>query len=129
MGDRPKHFSVFFGQMGATVETLWRPAVDVYRTPDRGWLLKFDLAGVRRDDTQVRVNGCRISVSGVRKDYLIEEGCSYYSMEIAYNRFERTIELPCDVESARWTMDYRDGILLVRLESVRLESVRLESES
>jgi HSP20 family molecular chaperone IbpA len=50
-------------------------------------------------------------------------------MEIAYNRFERTIELPCDVESARWTMDYRDGILLVRLESVRLERVRLESES
>ena len=117
MGDRPRHFSVFFGQMGAKAETLWRPAVDVYRTPNRGWLLKFDLAGVRRDDIQIVVHECRISVSGVRKDYLIEQGCSYYSMEIAYNRFERTIELPCDVESARWTVDYRDGILLVRLES------------
>jgi HSP20 family protein len=117
MGDRPRHFSIFFGQLGAGAETLWRPAVDVYRTANGGWLLKFDLAGVRRDDIRVMVEGCRILVSGVRKDYLIEQGCSYYSMEIAYNRFERTVELPCDVESARWTVDYQDGILLVRLES------------
>ncbi len=116
MADRPKHFSVFFGHMGAKAETLWRPAVDVYRTPKGGWLLKFDLAGVRSEDVEVTVQGCRISVRGARRDYLIEEGCSYYSMEIAYNRFERTVELPCDVDSVRWAMDYKDGILLVRLE-------------
>ena len=117
MTDRPRHYSVFFGQMGAKAETLWRPAVDVYRTSNGGWLLKFDLAGVRRDDVEVRVQGCRVTVAGVRKDYLIDQGCSYYSMEIAYNRFERTIDLPCEMESVRWALDYKDGILLVRLES------------
>jgi HSP20 family protein len=103
--------------MGTQAETLWRPAVDVYRTPHGGWLLKYDLAGVRREDIQITVSGCRVSVAGFRRDYLIEQGCSYYSMEIAYNRFERTVELPCDLESARWTVDYRDGILMIRLES------------
>jgi HSP20 family molecular chaperone IbpA len=36
-------------------------------------------------------------------------------MEISYNRFERTIHLPCDVEAARFSLEMRDGILLVRI--------------
>jgi HSP20 family molecular chaperone IbpA len=34
-------------------------------------------------------------------------------MEIAYNRFERTLELPCDLERARITMECREGMLLL----------------
>jgi HSP20 family molecular chaperone IbpA len=36
-------------------------------------------------------------------------------MEIAYNRFERTIDLPCDLEHARITVGYRDGMLLLHV--------------
>jgi HSP20 family molecular chaperone IbpA len=36
-------------------------------------------------------------------------------MEIAYNRFERTLELPCDLELARITVEGRDGMLLLRV--------------
>jgi len=36
-------------------------------------------------------------------------------MEIAYNRFERTIELPCDLAHARITVECRDGMLLLRV--------------
>jgi HSP20 family molecular chaperone IbpA len=36
-------------------------------------------------------------------------------MEIAYNRFARTIELPCDLEHARITVECRDGMLLLRV--------------
>jgi HSP20 family molecular chaperone IbpA len=39
----------------------------------------------------------------------------YYAMEIAYNRFERTIELPCDLEHARITVEGREGMLLLRV--------------
>ena len=52
--------------------------------------MKFDLAGVRPEDVMVTVRGRRVSVSGVRRDLMVEEGCSYYSMEISYNRFERS---------------------------------------
>src|SRR5205807_35666 len=34
----------------------WQPSADVYRTRD-GWLVKFDLACVRPEDTQVVVDG------------------------------------------------------------------------
>jgi HSP20 family protein len=92
----------------------WRPAVDIYRRPNE-WLLKFDLAGVRPDDAQVRIAGSRITVSGVRRDWLMELGYSYHSMEISYNRFERTIELPEDLPGAEYSLEARDGFLLVRV--------------
>ena len=92
----------------------WQPSADVYRTRN-GWLLKFDLAGVRLEDVTVTVQDRRVSVSGVRRDSLVEEGCSYYSMEISYNRFERTIEVPCDLGGAQVSLQVRDGLLLVRM--------------
>jgi HSP20 family protein len=96
------------------VPALWRPSADVYRTRD-GWLLKFDLAGVHPEDVTVTVRGRRVSVSGVRRDLIVEEGCSYYSMEISYNRFERWLEMPADLEHARVTLEARNGLLLVRM--------------
>jgi HSP20 family protein len=93
---------------------LWQPSADVYRTRD-GWLLKFDLAGVRPEDVMVAVRGRRVSVSGVRRDLMLEEGFSYYSMEISYNRFERSIEMPADLEHAQVMIEARNGLLLVRM--------------
>jgi HSP20 family protein len=104
----------FFPPDEAANPTAWRPAVDVYRTP-RGWLLKFDLAGVRPEDVALTVHGCRVTIRGVRRDLLTEEGCRYYRMEITYNHFERSVELPCDVEPASVATDYRHGMLLVHL--------------
>jgi HSP20 family protein len=95
-------------------ETCWRPAVDVYRFPD-GWLAKFDLAGVRAGDYEVRIRGCQLTVSGTRRDSVLEQGCEHFSMEISYSRFERTIDLPCQLDPDRVTIDHRDGMLLIRL--------------
>jgi HSP20 family molecular chaperone IbpA len=37
-------------------------------------------------------------------------------MEIAYNRFERSLEMPCELEHLQIAIDYQDGMLLVRLD-------------
>jgi HSP20 family protein len=95
----------------------WRPAADVYATRC-GWLVKFDLAGVRPQDIEVLARDGRLTVRGVRRDCTLEEGQRHYSLEISYNRFERTLDLPCNVEAAHITTDYRDGMLLVYLESM-----------
>src|SRR5579885_566774 len=82
---------------------LWRPAVDVFRTSN-GWLLRFDLAGVRAEDVSVTRHMSRIVVTGTRRDHVVEQGWSYYLMEIAWSRFERTVELPCSLDGARLEM-------------------------
>jgi HSP20 family protein len=96
---------------------------DVYRTRD-GWLVKFDLAGVRLEDVTVSVRGRRVSVCGLRKDTVVEEGSTYYSMEISYSRFERTVELPVSLDNARVTLQAREGLLLVRMSTEGNEHVR-----
>lgn len=92
----------------------WQPSADVYRTKD-GWLVKFDLAGVQIGDVSVTIRGKRVVISGVRRDSFFEEGSSYYSMEISYNRFERSLEMPANLENARVTIVAREGLLLVRM--------------
>lgn len=94
----------------------WSPPVDIYRIHG-GWLVKFDLAGVVRSDLQLAVSGRRLMLRGRRRDWCIEEkaACSAYSMEITYSEFQRTVELPAEVEKMRITSDYRDGMLLVYL--------------
>ncbi len=89
--------------------------MDVYRK-GCGWLLKFDLAGVRPEDVRVRIGGSRVTVTGIRRDWVVEEGYSYHSMEISYNRFERTVELPGDLSNAEYSLEARDGLLLVRVD-------------
>jgi HSP20 family molecular chaperone IbpA len=37
-------------------------------------------------------------------------------MEISYSRFERQIDLPPDLEAARISSDYRDGMLHILIE-------------
>jgi HSP20 family protein len=95
-------------------EVAWRPAVDVYRT-SRGWLLKFDLAGVRREDLDVTVLGNRVTVRGVRRDACVGEACDCHLMEISYNEFERSVDLPENVQSAQVEAEHREGMLLIRI--------------
>lgn len=116
MRDKPKQLPVIlFAGSRAGEATCWHPSVDIYRTRS-GWLLKFDLAGVRLEDVAVEVQGRRVTVRGLRRDWLLEENCCQYAMEIAYNRFERTIELPGELVNPRLRLDYQQGILIVRLE-------------
>jgi HSP20 family protein len=94
---------------------FWQPAADVYRQLS-GWLIKVELAGVRLEDVSVHVSGSRVSISGRRRDFLVREGCTQYSMELSYNRFERLIDLPSNLDRAQVALELREGILIVRID-------------
>jgi len=112
--DRFRVLPLFLPAVAATQALDWQPSVDVYRTRD-GWLAKFDLAGVRPSDVEWSVANNALTVRGMRRDCTLEEGCSHYRMEIAYSRFERCIEIPGDISSARITTEFRDGMLIIRI--------------
>lgn len=115
MSKKPRHPSSFMLPIaGPNSDPVWQPVADVYRTVT-GWLVKFELAGVDPGDVEITVENTRLTVTGMRRDWTFEEVCSHYSMEIAYNRFERSLELPCNLERAHLDMEYRNGILLVRV--------------
>ena len=95
-------------------QSSWVPAADVYRTR-AGWLLKLDVAGVRLEDIQTEITASEVRIQGCRRDFQAVEGTRHYSMEISYNRFERLIPLPCDLEGAEVRVDCSNGILLIEL--------------
>ncbi len=107
--------SILFSRESST-GAGWQPPVDVYRTSS-GWVIKFDLAGVRPEDVSVNLRGSRITVRGIRRDWVVEKDWQHYSMEISYSRFERTIELPSDLHRTRVTTECRSGMLLIRITS------------
>ena len=99
----------------------WCPSADIYRGRN-GWLVKLDLAGVRTSDIRLRVDGRRIVVEGIRRDYCVLDEQRAYSMEISYNRFRRSLELPCDLTECEVQSEYRDGMFLVLITLQREET-------
>jgi HSP20 family protein len=108
--------SLFLPAARSCCDTRWCPPADVYQTAG-GWLVKLDLAGVRPEDLHVNLRGRRLTVQGIRRDWAVEDVQSHYRMEITYSRFERTIELPAELGGAGLAIDYRDGMLLVRIQT------------
>ncbi|HET8674165.1 MAG TPA: Hsp20/alpha crystallin family protein [Blastocatellia bacterium] len=103
------------GSLRRSSGPLWQPAVDIYRCPE-GWKIKFDLAGVKPEDIQVLIADDRLIVRGVRRDGVITEGWSYYQLEITYSRFERVLQIPCDLSSADVHTESRDGWLILHID-------------
>lgn len=95
----------------------WRPDADIYRIHG-GWLVKLDLAGVSPGDIGILVQGSSLTIRGIRRDCLVEEGATCYSMEISYSEFERSIEFSTPLNPRAVQSEYRDGMLLIRLASL-----------
>ena len=109
------HFPhMFFCPAIKHAEDAWQPRADVYRMPD-GWMVKLELAGVRPDDVTLCARGTALLVQGTRRDEHHYHGHGVYSLEIAYSRFERALELPGLSEAAEIVTTYRDGMLLIRI--------------
>jgi HSP20 family protein len=101
---------------GRSFQPAWQPAVDIYHC-DKEWLIKIDLAGVKKEDIEVIANNHILKLRGRRRDLQVQEGHQTYSMEISYNRFERVLELPFDVKDASIQMDFQDGMLFIRIQT------------
>lgn len=112
VSDYVDHFLSMVGH--SLPRVAWQPAADVYRCR-HGWLLKFDLAGVRPEDIEVRIDGRKVIVTGTRRDWRMPDVQEAHMMEISYSHFERSIELLDEIGQAEIQTDYRDGMLLVHL--------------
>ena len=106
----------YFPSLSREQSSRWLPSVDVYRS-ERDWLLKCDMAGVNPAEIRVEIQGSRVTVAGVRRDLSLTRGHRVYSMEICYDHFERSIELPvdADLQQAQTEIGYCDGMLLITI--------------
>jgi len=89
----------------------WEPPIDIVENA-HALLVRVALPGVRAADVEIRTDGARLSVLGLRP--LAIAAATIHRLEIPYGRFERTIDLP----PGRYDLvqrEFADGCLLIEL--------------
>ena len=107
-----QHFVKIEPGRGEGTDTFWTPNTDVYVT-DKGLVIKIELAGMRREDLQLMVEGNRVKISGNRPDGCRAANCKFLVMEINYGAFESSIELPPGYNMKSATASYQNGFLRI----------------
>ena len=93
-------------------QTHWVPNTDVY-VMDDGLVVKVELAGMRREDLELAVEGNRLLITGQRPDGCRAPGCKFLVMEIKYGAFECVIEIPAGYDLSQARAAYQNGFLRV----------------
>jgi len=93
-------------------EAAWTPNTDVYLT-DAGLVITVELAGMRREDLELTVEGDQLRICGSRRDACREGQCKFLLMEINYGPFESVIDLPHGYDLSSAKAAYQNGFLRV----------------
>jgi HSP20 family protein len=109
-------FDNFFGKPVATSngERMWAPALDMYETKDE-IVLNFELPGVRDKDVTLSIMGDVLTLKGERTFDRDVKDEGYHHTERVYGKFERSVQLPMEVQAEKVQATYRDGMLEVKL--------------
>lgn len=111
--------------------SVWHPPTDVYRTSDRV-VVVIEIAGMNEEDFEIVLQNRQLTVSGVRQQLTNrEEDVAYHQMEIERGAFRTVIHLPWNVDRAKVTATYRDGLLKIgmpRLDATSIHVVNLPQD-
>ncbi len=100
------------GSLESSSEPFWVPNTDVYATDD-GLVVKVELAGMRKEDLELTIEGNRLKISGHRPDGCRAPKCRFLVMEISYGTFETVIELPTGYDLDHARAAYQNGFLRI----------------
>jgi HSP20 family protein len=89
------------------------PLLNVFNDGD-DFVVVAELPGVKKEDLDVQVSGDTLRLRG-KKSVAYDEAASVHRRERAAGEFDRTLTLPDDVDAARVSAEYRDGVLTLRL--------------
>ena len=103
-------FETFYGNGRA-----WAPAVDVYETQAREFVIKAELPEMKREEITVTFEDSVLTLSGERKASFEDDNGTYHRSERAHGRFTRSFTLPATVDGSRISATYKDGVLTVRI--------------
>ncbi len=93
----------------------WTPAVDVYQTDAREFVIKAELPETKREDISVTFENNVLTLKGERKLDQEVTRESYQRIERRYGSFSRSVTLPSTVDAGQISASYKDGVLTIRL--------------
>ncbi len=104
-------------------------AVDVYQTPG-DIIVQTMVAGVKPEDLELTIGRSMITIRGKREESRSIDENNYFTKELYWGRFSRTISLPQEVEPEEVEATERHGLLTIKMQKVDKEkknSVKVKS--
>jgi len=105
----------------------WAPLADVYETPE-GFVVQVELPGLRPEEVEVQVDGDSLVLRGERRMASQARPEAFHRMERSYGAFSRSFRFTAEVDPARVTAQFRDGLLRLELPKVRHREARIRVE-
>jgi HSP20 family protein len=91
------------------------PKVDMFDTGD-AYQLMIEVPGVSQENLEVAVQGSSVIVAGLREP--VDDSVKIINMERPRGHFQRTVQLPGEVERERTTAHLQEGVLVLTLPKV-----------
>ncbi|MCX8015280.1 MAG: Hsp20/alpha crystallin family protein [candidate division WOR-3 bacterium] len=103
---------IFFQEITPSLaETYFEPATDLFEVNDKIFLI-IELPGVKKKDLSIAVGPTMVLIHGwKRRMELMQEGTSFYNLEIPYGRFKKRIYLPSRINVKSTKVSLKDGLL------------------
>ena len=96
-------------------ETALEMKIDV-KEDDKGYTIRAEIPGVKKDDIKVDVEGNLVSVrADVRQEKEEKKGEKVVYSERAYGMASRSFTLPAEVDAKDAKAEYKDGLLSLTL--------------
>jgi len=90
------------------------PAVDVTQT-DKGYEITAELPGMEEKDVEVKLSNGILTIKGEKRDDKEEKQKGYYMRERSFGSFERSFQVPEDVDTNKVSASFKKGVLTIML--------------
>jgi HSP20 family protein len=99
-------------------EGRWDPSIDVSEGRNN-ITIKAEIPGIEAKDFDISINGRLLTIKGEKRQEQKEKDESYYRVERSYGYFNRTIQLPAEVNPDKVDATYQRGILKIKLQKAK----------
>jgi len=103
-----------FGNLLGDTWAGYSPSVDI-KENEKEFTISAELPGMDEKDVEVTLTRNLLTLKGEKKHESEEKEGNYHRMERSYGRFERSIQLPDEIEEGKAEAAFKKGVLTVRI--------------
>lgn len=91
------------------------PSIDISESDDQ-FLISAELPGMKKEDINISLENNRLSISGERSFEKEDKGKKYHRVETSYGSFERSFQLPDNIDEESIKASYDNGLLNISID-------------
>jgi HSP20 family protein len=99
-------------------ESGWFPSVDISEGK-KEITVKAEIPGVEAKDIDIALDGRRLTIKGEKKQEKEEKEENLHRVERSYGYFNRTVELPTEVDPGKVDAAYKKGVLTIVMKKTK----------